>query len=374
MNSNYKLSRLTTLQHCIEISNAESMTNSKAIANIANAAQEIIASGKTPLKAGELFVTYSKLEKSTGFSFNEVHRDVPLPIEVINYPVVVHVVIKEGVSDKLFIRVKVDLQYSDGVTGMNTGFQVGEFMEFGTADKISVLNIAGANGGAGDGFHLFNFLSFLSRQAYYAAASLLVGKSEEFTPIYNRASNEEKWKKLSSSCPHSSWRVCRRYKVPDTVKFRDILIKIESIKNILSMKYFATTVNFSPKVCVAFVPDMKTLRDKKAKLNCITLPPIGAGAPADMDASHVLAMTDCVFLNNYGIHNPQFSGKVSDFLWDWQGLCHTFAPLIVVIQISGRYFLRVCCPPPEMKLVDDAKIFDDLGEPIHFSSAPLIKV
>ena len=32
--------------------------------------------------------------------------------------------------------------------------------------------------------------------------------------------------------------------------------------------------------------------------------------------------------------------------------------------------MRVCCPPPEMKIIEDANILKGIGEPINFCSVP----
>ena len=369
--SNYKIGTLQTLQHCIEISNAQKLTTEEAKANVERAAMMIVKSGKTCFRQGDLFTTYTVLSSASAFDFNTVHKDLILPPAVDKYPVVVEIVAKEDVEDKVFVRVKADLNHYDGVTAMNVGFQVAEYAEYGDCNKINTLSIAGANGDAGKGTRILNFLFFLLRLLYYFLVSLLKGDSNsEFTSGWRRSTTEEKYKELSKTSKEGSWRDCRRYHVPANVSFREVLTKIDAIKNALKLSYYAVTVNFSPTVAVAFVKDIKTLKDKKAKLKCLALPPAGTGPPPPMNAYLSQTMTNCLFLNNYGRHNPTFSGQVTDIVWDWQGFYQTFNPFVFVIEVSGEIFMRVCCPPSEMKIIEDANILKGIGEPMNFCSAP----
>ena len=121
---NYKIDLKLCLQHCIEISNAQKLTTEEAKSNIKKAAFEIVRSGKTCFKQGDFFTTVTTLAPGAPFDFNSIHKDLTVPPAVEKYPLVVQVVMKEGVSDKVFVRVKTDLNYYDGVTSMNAGFQV----------------------------------------------------------------------------------------------------------------------------------------------------------------------------------------------------------------------------------------------------------
>merc|ERR1711968_375371 len=105
--------------------------------------------------------------------------------------------------------------------------------------------------------------------------------------------------------------------------------------------FYAVTVNFSPQIALAMVPDLPTLRNKEARLNCLTLPPAGASEPPPMDKDHPKSLFQCLFLNNYGKHNPNISGRVTDFLWDWQGMLQTFNFFVFIIEVHGNKIMRV---------------------------------
>ena len=171
--SDYKIATLQCLQHCVEISKAQKLTTDKAKANVETAASEIVKSGKTPFRQGDLFSAYTVLPPDAAFDFNSVHKDLILHPSVDKYPVVVEVVTKEDVDDKVFLRIKVDLNVADGVTGMNAGFQVAEYGEYGDSNKINTLSIIGANGDAWKGIRILGFISFLLRVFYYFLTSLL---------------------------------------------------------------------------------------------------------------------------------------------------------------------------------------------------------
>ena len=87
--------------------------------------------------------------------------------------------------------------------------------------------------------------------------------------------NEDKYQKIADESPSGTWRVQRRYHVPASLSFRDIMGSVDAAKKLLGFPFYAVTVNFSPQIALAMVPDLPTLRNKEARLNCLTLPPAG---------------------------------------------------------------------------------------------------
>jgi hypothetical protein len=71
-----------------------------------------------------------------------------------------------------------------------------------------------------------------------------------------------------------------------------------------------------------------------------------------------------------GKHNPKFSGEVSDFLWDWMGMYHTFAVFGMVILINGRMFARFCAAPEEWQKIEESGALAALGHGEAFKSVP----
>ena len=50
-------------------------------------------------------------------------------------------------------------------------------------------------------------------------------------------------------------------------------------------------------------------------------------------------------------------------------MLQTFNFFVFIIEVHGNKIMRVCAPPPEMKIIDDAGIFKNFGEPIDFVGA-----
>ena len=144
----YAMEIAKTLQFGIMVESASKMTASGKKDRLKEVAELFMASEKSVLASNHLIVTSQTVGKDYPFTFASVHRDLPVPEAVETVPMVVEIVFKEGVSDNLFVRIKNDLNFYDGVTAMHTGFQVLEYMEHGTLDKVSPFPFTGNNGGA----------------------------------------------------------------------------------------------------------------------------------------------------------------------------------------------------------------------------------
>jgi hypothetical protein len=127
------------LQHGFEITKGEKMTTDACKARIPLAAAAITSKAKENLslvKSGELVVVSQTVPADFDFTFNSVHCTIPLQKEVEIAPLVIEIVYQEGNSDRFYVRIKIDLVYYDGVTGLHTAFQVLEFIEHGDLSKV----------------------------------------------------------------------------------------------------------------------------------------------------------------------------------------------------------------------------------------------
>lgn len=365
MTKSYKMSTSSVLQFGIMVENAEKMTaRSDRLENVVDA---LTSGGRTIVKKDDLVVTSLTVGKDHPFSFASVHHDLPLADSVERAPMVIEVVFKEGVADKLFVRVKTDLVHYCGVTATHTGFQVLEFMEHGTVDQVSPFPFTGING-APDSHNsarrVLNFIRQISRILLSAVWSLL-------SPSYwaGRWSPGALQSSIEASCKGT--RACRRYnQIPESVKYREILALTDAIKTRLKLRFYATTVNFSPSVAVAFVRTQADFQSREARLGGLTLPPFGAGPPPAMGSGAIASLFNGLFINNYGRWNPNFSGKVTDFMWDWMGIYTTFMTFTHIVQIQGKIFVRWCAHPEEWKKIEATGLLSKLGQGEAFTPVP----
>ena len=354
-----------TLQFGIQVEQAQKVIAQKD--KLTTAAGLLTSGGKSVVKANDLLVLSRTVGKDHPFSFASVHHDLPLPQAVDTVPMLIEVVFKEGVADKLFVRIKNDLDYYDGVTATHTGFQVLELLEHGALDQVSPFPFTGNNGGPdshNSAGRVLRFFAQLWRILLAVVLSLL-------SPSYWRGA----WmpgpfqSSIEASCKGT--RVCRRYnQIPASVTFKEIMTMTDVIKSTLKLPYYAVTVNFSPTVALALVPTLAELKNKQARNKCICLPPAGTGPPPPMDAAHSASLFNCLFYNNYGRHNPNISGQVTDFLWDWMGMYDTFLTFTHCVEIQGRKFVRWCAHPDEWRKIEATGVLSKLGVGAAFSPVP----
>ena len=169
----YEMNITKSLQFCIEVQQAKNMTTQRAKESLtANAKNMLVQSDKCVVKSGEFKILSRTVPTTHPFTFSSVHNDIVLPKEVETIPMVIEVVFQESNSDKLFVRIKNDLEYYDGVTATHTAFQVLELL-----DGVSVLGISAypfhSNNGPVPGANFGNFLPHLGRVLYSAATAPL---------------------------------------------------------------------------------------------------------------------------------------------------------------------------------------------------------
>lgn len=333
--SDYKPNPEKTLQLCYELQKAEDLLLMAKSASTLSAAADAVTS---LLKPGALAVVSRSVGQEHPFTFSSVNGGLKAADEVAQFPLVVELVVKSGCKDRMFVRVRTNLDHFDGVGAFHASLQVLEYLEHkGDMSKISPYPFTDKNGSY-PGTNFGNFARSLGRVLRNSMSSNRVQPGEER-------------------------QVLRFNNIPSSTKFRDISKVVESVRTELNCEGLATTVNYSPDVAVAILPDMATLqKSREEKLNWISLPPMGAGAPPPMGQTLATVMGNLVFFNNYGKHDPNISAEVTDFIWDWVGLVVDMPPATVVIQIKGKLFTRWCMPTHEMQQVQNAGLLECLGE------------
>lgn len=292
----YRLDQRKILQLCVEIHNGEKL-NRTMINKAAAAITENSSIEKDHLFCGSLV-----LDKDHPFTFASIHNGTPMPIEVQCYPLVIQVVYLEGFESKVFLKVKVDLNFYDGVKALHTGFQVLEFIEHNEdMTKVTPFPFTDNNGAVPSS----NFLNFFSLLLHLFVAIICNLFAIEFWQGRWRrgpfqASIESKCKAQGGEL--GSWRVYKRWnQIPNSVSYKDVRAASEVIKNALGLNNYATTVNFSPSVALSLCPNAEILGNKAKRLQHITLPPAGQAPPPPMDTIASTMLFNSVFYNNYGI-------------------------------------------------------------------------
>jgi len=369
----YKMNLLQTLQLCVEVSNAENMTTMENRARIPVIADALTCCGKphfiTNLQEHDLVVVERTVPADFDFTLNGVHphSKLSLPKEVETTPVVIEIVFQERNPSKVFARIKVDLVYFDGVTAVHAALASLEYMEHGHITQVTPFPFHGTNG-AEPGNNMRNFLKQAVLKSLVSAVRSLFCKEYwrgEWMHGPFQSTLEENI--IANLGP----RKCYRYKaIPDSVNFMKFTEIMDKARVALKLNSFATTINFSPKVCLALLPSRDLIHNKNKKMEYITFPPIGAGEPLPMDSNATLMISDCIFFNNYGPHKTKLSGMVTDALWDWQGMLTTFIPLMFIVTIDGQPFVRVCCSPKDMEVLEALGCLNDLGTPTPFDCVP----
>jgi hypothetical protein len=348
--SEYKIEMLKTLQFCYELQDAGKLVSaSKKSGDFPAAVEAVLGVPGQSLKPGGLDVIHTCVTEND-FTFNSAGGQHPTPDAVKSCPLVVELMTKDGVNDRMFVRVFNNLDYHDGVLGLHGSFQVLEFLEHKDSGKISPYPLTGKNGSE-PGAHFGNFISHMTKV------------------MLNRLSMGCCARRASKD---ANERVTFRFvDVPATTKFKDVLKVIESVRKELDKDYLAVTVNYSPKIALAFVPGMDTLnKSRDEKMKWLTLPPVGAGPPPSMDETLPNIMFNVLFFNNYGKNDPQISAKVTDCLWHWMGMQPNFCPFAWVMQVQGRLMVRLCMPASQWKQVNEAGLLTLLGEGREFKVRP----
>ena len=320
--------------------------------------RKIIADAGNNLKEGNVGVHVTTLSKDAPFDFDSVHHLPAAPI-VEKYGLVLEAIYREGTS-KCFVRVKVDLTAYDGVTALHAGFNLLEYLEHG---DISAYPFTSSNTLPPADVQSDNFSKQIKR---IESAK----KAIESNPLHKQGVWQRSPLMYEFEDKFAS-RKGRRF-TEVNLSFKDIMQRVDQVKQALDIDLYATTVNFSPHAVVSLTPTLEDLLDKDKKLAGISLPPVGTGPPAPMNNDHVGVLFNTLFLNNYGRHEPRITGKVVGYMWDWSGLFKTFPPVFHVSTIQGKLFLSMSASPPDMKEIE--KIFNDkVGESQAYTGLPFHK-
>jgi hypothetical protein len=315
----------------------------KSIEEHARAAKAIVEGSVSTLQPGSLAVIRLVLKDDAPFDFDSVHH-LPLPFEMDTTPVVVEMVYKKS-QDRCFARIKTDLSRYDGVTAFCAGQNVLEFLEHGSADAMSIYPFTPPKRGVE--LPLSNYVAFfkqLTRVLWAIGWNLL-------NPRYWRGH----WVRgplqgrLESTLPPRPW--LRYSQVPDTTSFKDFLQQLDETKRYLGLPLYATTLNSSPYAFLTLVSSKEQLFTKQARYNNIFGPPAGYASPPPMNALHVGTLYNTLFFNNYGRHNPNISGRITDLVWNWCGMYSSFTLFAFAAEIQGKKFFAFSAPPADFEAV-----------------------
>jgi hypothetical protein len=352
---NYTYNTFKTLQHLIQVDEASLLTTENARKNI----EQFVESVKQPtVQKKHLRTAITTVPKDAPFDFNDAMW-VPVPAVVDEVQMVVEVIYQAGNPKRAFVRVKNDLDFYDGVTAMHMGFQLLEFMEHGDPSKLSPFPFTGTNGDPNVG-NFLNFFSQLGRVAFGAVSNLL-------TPAWWRGAE---WVAGPLQCMSAqSGRVSMWYNsVPDGTAHRKLLAAMDQVRTTLGLTHYSVTMNYSPSVRLALVPSLQALGNKDERLAYAALPPKGTGPPPPMDNAHVWMLANTLFFNNYGRHKVDISAKITNVMWDWQGMLESFPCFFFSIQVNGRLFWRACMPSAQWAQVSNhMSVF---GEGSQFKQIP----
>jgi hypothetical protein len=70
-----------------------------------------------------------------------------------------------------------------------------------------------------------------------------------------------------------------------------------------------------------------------------------------MNALHVGTLYNTLFFNNYGRHNPNISGRITDLVWNWCGMYSSFTLFAFAAEIQGKKFFAFSAPPADFEAV-----------------------
>ncbi|CAJ1944417.1 unnamed protein product [Cylindrotheca closterium] len=342
------------LHHCIEYQGTKPYVV-PSLEDHRKAIELIIADqGNNIQDRDSVGVHVTNVSKDESFDFDSVHH-LPLPSLVELWPVVLDMVYQEG-SDRCFVRIKCDLNSMDGVTALHAGLNLLEYMESG---KISPYPFTASNPPL-PANQFENFQNQLGR----VEQGKLMAKTSGEPGVWTRSPFMHEFEDTFSERPS------RRYTSVD-VSFKTIMKRIDEAKQILNIPFYAVTVNYSPAVALSISPTLEEAMDRKKRASNIALPPDGTGAPAPMNAAHVEMLFNTIFLNNYGKHGARrLIGKVVGYTWDWSGMLKSFAPFFHIVQIQDKLFFRMSASPPDMRVLEESKLFDDIGKFQSFKELP----
>ena len=330
------------LYHCLEVE-TEFKYYEKTEEDHRNSLKAIVEDpGNSLNKLDDIAVVVSVLEDHEPFDFDSVHHR-PTPVEVVSHPIVFMFFYKVT-ENKCFAKLKTDLTMYDGVTCLHGLFDMLEHLETG---KFSPYPFTGRQEQLPEN-QFENFQKQLARVEEAKA-------NTEFTPgVWSR---HPLMGQMEDSLPE---RPARRF-TEVNISYKELMQKIDEIKNMLDIPFYSLTVNHSPMVALSLCPTLEEAMHKKSIAANIALPPVGVGGPAPMDAAHVEMLFNTLFINNYGRHNPQISGKVVGHIWDWAGFYASFAPFFFIGTIQGKLFMSYSASPDDFDSIEKSGILDGIG-------------
>jgi hypothetical protein len=301
-----------------------------------DAAGEVVVETIGLFKAGDLKV--ERVQSADELDFDTAHA-MSTPESWFTHPVVVQIVYTPD-KKRVFGRATVSLLHYDGVSGFHTVFNVMEYLEHkdSGASPETYLTKPGfktANRQVGfDPAKMDAHVEMLQKTAETSkndGSKLPVGPSRV---------------KLEDSLEPRVWT---RF-ANTQINFKDFVRITTECQKRLELPYIAYTVNYAPAVCLGRLPTITDTLNHEKRADGIFTP---KGSPMPMNIEHAEALSYLLFWNNYGVHNPNISSKVTATAWNWTGLPKCFTPIMWVATIQGNAFFVTSISAVDALAVED---------------------
>lgn len=301
---------------------------------------------------------------SGSLTFDEVHN-MDFPRELFTCPVTILFYYLENTS-KCFCHIRSDLSRYDGLSCLHTAFCILEYLEHSDNGIVSpesymtsAARFKGHNPKPLMSHQIIGFIRHGLVLLYYGVIGL-------FLKYVCRSS----WVPLGPMMASYEFKVKPRvWKRWSDVKlpFREVLAVLTALKTSLQLPEISYTVNYAPFIALGYVRSFEDTKDVKKRVANISVP---LGPPLLMNDFHTIMISTSIFYNNYGRFDPNISGEVKDFVWNWVGVCDAFQALVIAITIKNKLFIGVSLPEPSSK---HFAVVDVLGEGHVHPAIPKIR-
>jgi hypothetical protein len=314
-------------------------------------AAEVVVESIGLFKPGDLKV--ERVESDEELDFDTAHS-MPTPESWFMHPVVVQFMYTPD-KTRVFGRVTVSLLHYDGVSGFHTIFNIMEYLEHKDDDASPE--------------------AYLSKPFFKTANALVVfdpAKMDAHVEMLQKTAETSKndGTKLPVGPPRARLedslqpRVWTRFSNSQT-NFKDFVRISTECQQRLELPYIAYTVNYAPEVCLGRLPTISDTLNHQKRADGIFTP---NGPPMPMNIDHAEAVSYMIFWNNYGVHNPNITSKVTAAAWNWTGLPKCFTPLMWAATIQGKSFFVTSISSGDASAVEDLVSSIDGG--LHLKECP----
>jgi hypothetical protein len=277
-------------------------------------------------------------------------------------------VFNSSTTGEIFLRMWVDVDAYDGVSLLNTGLNVLEYLEGGPGTRLTKMAFKNPE----SSFSLQNRLLFVrhvlalfERLARDLVArmglGLLVPRLRRQL-AYSGPSGVLAGKFLGGA----SSATCLMYRLSDA-DFKSAVDKVDDLRKELGFAGYVCTVNYRPHVALSAVGSRQSLMNAQDRIDGIITAP--APVPRGQFGPSFFLSNHC-FWNNYGRHYPELQSKLTWVYWDWITLPWYTRMIVHTISIQGVCWMMVRVPPSSARLIKEF-LASSLGPPLEFQSMQL---